>query len=160
MPLLDRNGFKADGFAPEGETPLVPFAELQTALDAGNDKIGVLIDNFLRAEELTPFFDRLALIAIKFPSSTDGRGFSIARQLRRLGFTGILRAVGPLFPDQLPQAIACGLDEVAIPDASAERQPEQQWLDAVKRISLAYQSDYGFGENILAARRKARATGA
>ena len=98
-------------------------------------------------------FGRLALIAIAFPSATDGRGFSLARQLRRAASPAILRASGPLFSDQFPQALACGFDEVEIPDANAARQPVEQWLAARDRISLAYQRGYGAGENILERRR-------
>ena len=73
--------------------------------------------------------------------------------MRQRGFTGILRASGPLFSDQFPQALACGFDEVEIPDANAARQPVEQWLAARDRITLAYQRGYGAGENILERRR-------
>jgi uncharacterized protein (DUF934 family) len=160
MLLLDGHGPKEDSFARvengegiAGKTPLIPFAELDATRAA---PLGVAVDNAVKAAALAPFFDRIALIAIDFPSATDGRGFSLARQLRQRGFTGILRAVGPLFSDQFPQALACGFDEVEIPDASAARQPAEQWLAALERISLAYQRDYGAGEKILERRRALR----
>ena len=110
-------------------------------------------------ETLKPFLERLDLIAIGFPSAADGRGFSLARQLRQLGFSGILRACGPLVSDQFPQALACGFDEVEIPGASAARQPVAQWLEALGRISLTYQNDFSAAGNILQQRR-ARQAGA
>ncbi len=67
------------------------------------------------------------LLAIEFPAMTDGRGFSIARRLRQLGYKGRLRAVGGLIADQYAMARRVGFDEVRIPDALAERQPEEQW---------------------------------
>lgn len=164
MLLLDRQGPKEDSFArvENGETiagtsPLVPFADLSAERGAQtNAPLGVQVANTVKAAELEPLFDRLALIAITFPSATDGRGFSLARQLRQRGFTGVLRASGPLFSDQFPQALACGFDEVEIPDANAARQPVEQWLAARDRITLAYQHKHGLGESILERRRARR----
>jgi uncharacterized protein (DUF934 family) len=158
MLLLDRQGAKPDIFArieavdaAVGDAVLAPFALVDDLLAqrGENRRIGVSIDNTVKAEALEPYFDRLALIVIAFPSGTDGRGFSLARQLRRLGFKGILRASGPLFSDQFPQALACGFHEVEIPDANAARQPIAQWLAAANRISLSYQRNLGDAENIL-----------
>lgn len=165
MLLLDRQGLREDSFARvengetiAGKSPLVPFADLSAELAAQTDaplgvQVGVQIANTVKAAELEPLFGRLALIAIAFPSATDGRGFSLARQLRQRGFAGILRASGPLFSDQFPQALACGFDEVEIPDANTARQPLEQWLAARDRISLAYQREHGLGESILDLRR-------
>jgi uncharacterized protein (DUF934 family) len=161
MLLLDRQGRKDDSFAQlengekiAGKAPLVPLAALEAELAAqGGAPLGVLVENNVRTAELESYFGKLALIAIRFPSATDGRGFSLARQLRDRGFIGVLRASGPLFPDQFPQALACGFDEVEIPDANAARQPVEQWLAARDRITLAYQHENGLGESILELRR-------
>ena len=67
-------------------------------------------------------------------------------------------AVGEL-KAQFPQALACGFDEVEIPDVNAARQPVQQWLDALGRINLTYQRDFSAAENILDQRRRARTAG-
>ena len=67
------------------------------------------------------------LVRIHFPAFNDGRGFSLARRLRALGFTGRLRAFGPLIADQYPLARRVGFDEVEIPAALAARQPADQW---------------------------------
>ncbi len=67
------------------------------------------------------------LIAIDFPAMTDGRGFTLARQLRELGFAGRLRATGGLIADQYAMARRVGFDEVQIPAALARRQPAPQW---------------------------------
>lgn len=168
MLLLDRQGAKDETFtriesASEagGDSVLAPFALIEEILayHGDNRRIGVFIPNDLRVEAIEPYFDRLALIAIAFPSGTDGRGFSLARQIRQRGFNGILRASGPLFSDQFPQALACGFHEVEIPDANAARQPVEQWLAAANRISLSYQRIYGATENILELRRRARLDG-
>jgi uncharacterized protein (DUF934 family) len=157
MLLLDRNGAKADAYERIGgpdafiDGPaLAPFAAIDAIFAEQPEarQVGVIIDNVVKAEAVAPWFERLPLIVILFPSGSDGRGFSLARQLRRLGYKGVLRASGPLFSDQFPQALACGFDEVEIPDANAARQPVAQWLDALKRVKFAYQRDYAQGENI------------
>lgn len=67
------------------------------------------------------------LVRIAFPGFADGRGFTLARRLRALGYTGRLRAKGPLIADQYAMARRVGFDEVEIPDEMAERQPATQW---------------------------------
>ncbi|OIQ45124.1 MAG: oxidoreductase [Roseobacter sp. MedPE-SW] len=75
--------------------------------------------------------DRLAgveLIRIDFPSFADGRGFTLARQLRLMGYGGRLRAKGHVLADQYAMARRTGFDEVEISDELAARQPQEQWL--------------------------------
>jgi uncharacterized protein (DUF934 family) len=68
------------------------------------------------------------MIRVDFPSSADGRGFTIARQLRLRGFTGRLRARGHVLSDQYAMARRAGFDEVEISDDLAARQPETDWV--------------------------------
>jgi uncharacterized protein (DUF934 family) len=68
------------------------------------------------------------LIRVAFPSSADGRGFTIARILRLRGYTGRLRAAGHVLPDQYAMARRVGFDEVEIADAQAARHPQEDWL--------------------------------
>ncbi|RJE83719.1 DUF934 domain-containing protein [Paracoccus onubensis] len=68
------------------------------------------------------------LIAIDFPAIGDGRGFSLARRLRALGYTGQLRASGRLIADQYAMARRVGFDEVEISPEIAQRQPQEQWI--------------------------------
>jgi len=73
-----------------------------------------------------------ALVAVPFPAFADGRGFSVAQRLRRLGFTGRLRATGHVIPDQFAYARACGFDEVAVTPAHFARTGgEAAWRSAV-----------------------------
>lgn len=72
-------------------------------------------------------FHRIHTIRIAFPGSADGRGFSLAKQLRNLGYAGQLRAQGPLISDQFRYALACGFNEVEVAPSIAARQPEQHW---------------------------------
>ncbi|MBB1491109.1 phosphoadenylyl-sulfate reductase [Paracoccus sp. MC1862] len=69
-----------------------------------------------------------AMIAVEFPAMTDGRGFTLARLLRELGYTGRIRATGSLIADQYAMARRVGIDEVQISAALAKRQPAEQWL--------------------------------
>lgn len=68
------------------------------------------------------------LIAIDFPAIGDGRGFSLARRLRALGYKGQLRASGRLIADQYAMARRVGFDEVEISPEIAQRQPQEQWI--------------------------------
>ncbi|WP_299361173.1 DUF934 domain-containing protein [uncultured Paracoccus sp.] len=68
-----------------------------------------------------------AVIAVEFPSMPDGRGFTLARQLRARGYAGCLRATGGLIADQYAMARRVGFDEVEISAALARRQPPEQW---------------------------------
>ncbi|WP_050525709.1 DUF934 domain-containing protein [Pseudorhodobacter aquimaris] len=84
--------------------------------------------------------DDFGLIRVDFTSFADGRGFTLARTLRRMGFTKRLRARGPLIADQYAMARRSGFDEVEIPAEQAERQPEQSWLFRADWQANDYQS--------------------
>lgn len=164
MPI-DRNGSVPETWtrvagaeAAAAARPLVPFAEIEAALAtvAPGADLGVEVPNTTRYEALEPYLDRIALVSIVFPSFSDGRGFSLARQLRERGYPGRVRAAGPLIADQFPYALACGFDEVDLPEASAARQPAEQWIAALQVMSSTYQRGYRSGGNILDQRREAR----
>jgi len=75
---------------------------------------GVLLAPDDDARGLVGDVERINLIAVQFPSFMDGRGYSIARQLRgRLGYLGELRAVGDILPDQVFYLLRCGFDAMA-----------------------------------------------
>ncbi|WP_299882024.1 DUF934 domain-containing protein [uncultured Sulfitobacter sp.] len=69
----------------------------------------------------------LEMIRIDFPTSADGRGFTIARALRLRGYAGRLRAKGHVLADQYAMARRAGFDEVEVNDDIAARQPAAQW---------------------------------
>lgn len=112
------------GFAPTpaGPTPValadLAGAPLATAVD--------LLPGD-RASALAGDLHRLTLIRIAFPAFSDGRGFTLARDLRRMGYAGTLRAHGHLLADQYAMARRSGFDEVEISPDLAARQPEDQW---------------------------------
>ena len=120
--IVTDEGFQSDdwahGFAPIGQLP-------------ANDDAAALGVDLASDSDVLDLDGRLAeidLIRIDFPSFADGRGFSLARNLRRMGFAGRLRAKGHVIADQYAMARRSGFDEVEIDADLAERQPEDQWL--------------------------------
>ena len=101
------------------------------------------VENTAQAEDIVPHFERIALIRIDFASHMDGRGFSLARHLRLLGYRGRLRAAGHILADQYAMARRSGFDEVEIDPALAERQPEEQWLFRANWQAHHYQERLG-----------------
>lgn len=83
------------------------------------------------------------LIRVAFPSFADGRGFTLAARLRRMGYAGRLRAAGHLIADQYAMARRSGFDEVEIDDGLAARQPEAQWRARADWQSHDYQTRLG-----------------
>jgi uncharacterized protein (DUF934 family) len=110
------------GFRPgAAEEIFVPVAEAEE----GVLRLEVPADG--DPEAAVPHFAAVEVIRIPFRSFSDGRGFTLARELRRLGYRGRIRATGHLISDQWPLARACGIDEVEITAVQAERQPEPAW---------------------------------
>jgi uncharacterized protein (DUF934 family) len=66
------------------------------------------------AKQLKDDVALFSLIAVDFPKFADGRGYSIAYNLRaRLGFKGELRAIGDVLRDQLFYMQRCGFNAFA-----------------------------------------------
>ena len=114
--IVTDTGFGPDGF--NGSFAALDVAGA-TALDLASDT---------DPGDLAGKLDGVEIIRVDFPSFADGRGFTIARQLRLMGYTGRLRAKGHVIADQYAMARRSGFDEVEISDDLAARQPEDQWL--------------------------------
>lgn len=112
-----------EGFAPDDWTD--GFVTLE---DAANDVVALDVASDTNPDDLIDRLGNAQMVRVDFPSSADGRGFTIARVLRLKGYTGRLRAKGHILADQFAMARRCGFDEVEIDQALAERQPEAQWL--------------------------------
>lgn len=161
--LIDRLGPAEDHWITLGaEDPLpgegpviVTLARLEEA-QRTDLELGVHLTNDTDPETVAAYFDRLSLISVGFPSFADGRGFSIGHRLRALGFEGRLRATGPVISDQFDYLLACGFDEISLPDDLAARQPPEHWMATPGRITLGYQRGLRGRGSILDARRAAR----
>ena len=105
---------------------------------AANDCVSLHLASDTQPEQVA--LEGLKMIRVDFPSSADGRGFTIARALRLRGYTGRLRAHGHILADQYAMARRSGFDEVEIDDALAARQPEPQWQARANWQEHNYQS--------------------
>ena len=156
MPLITEDGLvddtyrRHDGDGHEGDL-IVPLDAL-----AGHPghagRLGVDVPNTARLEEILPHFDRLDLISLPFPAFTDGRAYSLARQIRQAGFAGELRATGNLLPDQLQFMAQVGFSAFEVTDRFA---PEV-WLRALKRMCLSYQAPGASASHVWQERALAR----
>ena len=128
--IVTDSGFGADdwteGFAAPGAA-----ANSVTALDVPSDA---------DPDALAGQLNGVRMVRVDFPSFADGRGFTIARRLRLMGFQGRLRAKGHVIADQYAMARRSGFDEVEISDDLAARQPQDQWLRRANWRAHDYQS--------------------
>ena len=147
MPLVKEGQVVADSYLrmlddarlPDDAAVIVPAARLLA--DAGEltrraAPLGVVWPNDRKISELAPYLDRIALIALVFPSFRDGRAYSQARLLReRYRFRGELRATGQVLRDQFLFLLRAGFDlfEVVKPADAAS------FSEAVRRYSVFYQ---------------------
>jgi uncharacterized protein (DUF934 family) len=146
MPLLKKNVFITDEWTHLDDTEqlsasnavTVSFERLEKDWDVlarYTGPLGVRLANTAKAQELTPYVAQLALIVLPFPAFSDGRSYSIARQLRLDGYRGELRAIGNVLPDQVQFMHQVGIDAYQVTD----RFPLADWQKASKQMSLAYQ---------------------
>ncbi len=132
--IVTDTGFRADDWAH-------PFKSLDGI--AANDDCDTLAIDVPSDADLSPLQDRLDqidMIRIDFPSFADGRGFTLARNLRLMGYRGRLRAKGHVIADQYAMARRSGFDEVEVNAELAARQPEEQWLRRANWRAHDYQA--------------------
>lgn len=146
MPLLKNNTFVQDAWTTladdaevtDGARVIVSLARLIKDWDTlakHTGMLGVAVPNTARAGELAPYFSRLAMVVLPFPAFTDGRAYSIARQLRLDGYRGELRATGNILPDQLQLMQQVGIESFEVTD----RFPLEAWQKAARLINATYQ---------------------
>src|ERR1700761_302584 len=122
MPLVKGGRVTADSFvhvADDAELPgdgavlisAARFLEDPEAMLRRPGKTGVIWPNNRDIDDLVPHLDRLAVVALVFPTFRDGRAYSQARLLReRHGFKGELRATGQVLRDQFLFMLRAGFD--------------------------------------------------
>ena len=151
MPIFKGDGFAPDdwrnlaqgeGLPPDGKV-ILTLAQWQSAsIDAQiGIPLGLLIEPGQDIRTIAPDLARFALVAVAFPKFTDGRGYSLAHQLRsNLGFAGELRATGEVLFDQLQLLARCGFDSFEISDSATIR-----LLEAGRRPGLGIFYQPGLG---------------
>lgn len=134
----------AEGETPEAVTvpagkyivPLSVWEAQRTRLQSRPD-IGVWIASHERPEVLKEDVAKLPVIAVDFPKFSDGRGYSIAYNLRtRLGFSGELRAIGDVLRDQMFYMQRVGFNAFA----TREDRSIHDALKGLSDFSEAYQT--------------------
>ena len=130
----------ADVVVPEGRTivPLTVWQAQQATLSA-RAEVGVWLASDARPEALKDVLGKFKVIAVDFPKFTDGRGYSIAFNLRsRLGYTGELRAIGDVLRDNLFYMQRVGFDAFA----TREDRSIHDALKGLTDFSESYQTSW------------------
>ncbi|BEV72012.1 MULTISPECIES: DUF934 domain-containing protein [unclassified Paludibacterium] len=129
--IIDRHGLREDRWvllrqeedgqlpssAPDDDiiVPLPAWLSMQSELLDRPGRTAVWLAPDHEPGQLQPSLNLLTLIAIDFPSFTDGRGYSIARLLReRYNYAGELRALGDVWQDQVQALWLVGFDSFEI----------------------------------------------
>jgi uncharacterized protein (DUF934 family) len=147
MPLVKHGKITGDAFVnvaddaeiPEGGAVLISAARFLAdaeALSRRLGKLGVIWPNNRDVDDLVPYLDRLAMVALVFPTFRDGRAYSQARLLReRHNYRGELRATGQVLRDQFVFMLRAGFDAFEVKkDSDAE-----SFATTAKRYSVFYQ---------------------
>jgi uncharacterized protein (DUF934 family) len=99
-------------------------------------KVGVIWPNSRDVDDLVPYLDRLAAVALVFPTFRDGRAYSQARLLReRYGYRGELRATGQVLRDQFVFMLRAGFDAFDV----KKQADAEAFAQTVQRYSVFYQ---------------------
>ena len=105
--------------------------------------LGLALDSHHVAASIAHALSRLTLITIEFPQVADGRGFSIARQLRsQFGYVGELRAVGDVTFDRLSYMEQVGFNALSVSDYPNTPTDETPIHPAFSEISASYHPQY------------------
>jgi uncharacterized protein (DUF934 family) len=147
MPLVKDGKIASDGLVRVADDAEIPadgailisaarFLEHAQVLSRRNSPIGVIWPNNRDVDELVPYLNRLAAIALVFPNFRDGRAYSQARLLReRHGYRGELRATGQVLRDQFVFMLRAGFNAFEVKkDSDAEA-----FVSTAKRYSVFYQ---------------------
>ena len=115
--------------------PIAFYLENQSLLTADAANKGLLVTGDDDLSQLVDILDQVSLVAIDFPVLRDGRGFSIARNITRRGFTGQVRAIGDVSYDRLDNMQRSGFNAYQI----SEQNYTEDAVKAFTEISVNYQ---------------------
>jgi uncharacterized protein (DUF934 family) len=147
MPLVKNGKITDDAFvlvADDAEIPAGGAVIISAARFLDNPEVlsnrvsptGVIWPNNRDLDDIVPHLDRLAVVALVFPTFRDGRAYSQARLLReRYGYRGEVRATGQVLRDQFLFMLRAGFDAFDVKKpADAEA-----FAGTVQRYSVFYQ---------------------
>jgi len=131
--VADAAGIPADG---AGLISAARFLEDAEGLSRRVGRTGVIWPNNRDVDELVPWLDRLAVVALVFPTFRDGRAYSQARLFRERHFyRGELRATGQVLRDQFMFMLRAGFDSFEV----KKQGDAEAFANTVKRYSVFYQ---------------------
>ena len=117
--------------------PLALWIDQRASLMSRAGRLGVWLDSHEEPAAIAGDLGRFALVALNFPQSGDGRGYSSARLLReRFGYKGELRAIGDVVRDHLFFLASCGFDSFLL----REGEDPEEALTGFDDVSDAYQA--------------------
>jgi uncharacterized protein (DUF934 family) len=147
MPLVKSGKITTDSFVPVADDAALPesgdvllsaarfLGDTESVLQRA-EKIGVIWPNSRDVDDLVPHLDRLAVVALVFPTFRDGRAYSQARLLReRFHYRGELRATGQVLRDQFVFMMRAGFDAFDV----KKQADAEAFAQTVKRYSVFYQ---------------------
>jgi uncharacterized protein (DUF934 family) len=112
------------------------FLQDPEAISRRLGKTGVVWPNNRDIDDLVPYLDRLAAVALVFPTFRDGRAYSQARLLReRFLYRGELRATGQVLRDQFVFMLRAGFDAFEV----KKQGDAEAFAQTTKRYSVFYQ---------------------
>jgi uncharacterized protein (DUF934 family) len=147
MPLVKNGKISDDTLAHVADDAPIPadgaflisaarFLEDPEALSSRTGGTGVIWPNNRDVDDLVPYLDRLAVVALVFPTFRDGRAYSQARLLKeRYSYPGELRATGQVLRDQFLFMLRAGFDAFEVKKESDAK----AFANTVKRYSVFYQ---------------------
>jgi uncharacterized protein (DUF934 family) len=147
MPLVKNAKISVDAFVHLADDAPLPtdgavlisaarFLEDPDAISRRLGKTGVIWPNNRDLDDLVPYLDRLAAVALVFPTFRDGRAYSQARLLReRFLYRGELRATGQVLRDQFVFMLRAGFDAFEVKKAA----DAEAFAQTAKRYSVFYQ---------------------
>ncbi|MEQ8666252.1 MAG: DUF934 domain-containing protein [Rhodospirillales bacterium] len=122
-----------------GQAVSVSLADWQAdreAIRAQDAPVALRLPNDAAMEDIAGDLPEFAAIIVEFPTFSDGRAFSQARQLReQFGYQGEIRAVGHVIRDQYLFLHRCGVNAIEVADEKALA----AWNTAMNEFSLFYQ---------------------
>jgi uncharacterized protein (DUF934 family) len=147
MPLVRNGKISDDTLAHVADDAPIPadgailisaarFLEDPETLSRRAGATGVTWPNNRDVDDLVPYLDRLAVVALVFPTFRDGRAYSQARLLKeRYHYRGELRATGQVLRDQFLFMLRAGFDAFEVKKQS----DAEAFANTVKRYSVFYQ---------------------